>query len=119
VSDDTAVLIPAFAVLVVLGCWIASRWMASVITVLYREASCSTHRAPTVMGVDSFVLLAIPLFIFAGTIMEMGGFRAAGAFRADLFGRFRGGLPRRASWRGPCCNPAFRVDGRTSRPWLR
>lgn len=50
------------------------------------------HR--TVMGVDSFVLLAIPLFIFAGTIMERGGISERLVhFAATLLGRFRGGLP--------------------------
>src|SRR5581483_4922168 len=49
------------------------------------------HR--TVMGVDSFVLLAIPLFIFAGTIMEHGGIsERLIRFARILIGRFRGGL---------------------------
>jgi hypothetical protein len=50
------------------------------------------HR--TVMGVDSFVLLAIPLFIFAGTVMEQGGISERLInFARTLVGRFRGGLP--------------------------
>ncbi|HTO46207.1 MAG TPA: TRAP transporter large permease [Burkholderiales bacterium] len=91
-----AVLILAFAVLVVLGLPIAfAMGMASVITVLYQGGiplNLIVHR--TVMGVDSFVLLAIPLFIFAGTIMEMGGISERLVhFARTLFGRFRGGLP--------------------------
>jgi C4-dicarboxylate transporter DctM subunit len=47
----------------------------------------------TVMGVDSYVLLAIPLFIFAGTIMEQGGISERLIdFARALIGRFRGGL---------------------------
>lgn len=50
------------------------------------------HR--TIMGIDSFVLLAIPLFIFAGTIMEQGGIsEKLVRFARTLLGQFRGGLP--------------------------
>lgn len=50
------------------------------------------HR--TMMGIDSFVLLSIPLFIFAGIIMEQGGIsEKLVKFAQTLLGRFRGGLP--------------------------
>lgn len=44
-------------------------------------------------GVDSFLLLAIPLFLLAGELMTVGGMteRLLG-FSNALFGRFRGGL---------------------------
>ncbi|MCA3179753.1 MAG: TRAP transporter large permease [Burkholderiaceae bacterium] len=44
-------------------------------------------------GLDSFLLLAIPLFLLAGELMSLGGMtdRLLG-FSNALFGRFRGGL---------------------------
>jgi tripartite ATP-independent transporter DctM subunit len=44
-------------------------------------------------GVDSFLLLAIPLFLFAGELMTQGGITdRLLAFSNALFGRYRGGL---------------------------
>ncbi|OGA22922.1 MAG: hypothetical protein A3H34_01615 [Betaproteobacteria bacterium RIFCSPLOWO2_02_FULL_67_19] len=90
------ILVISFAVLVILGLPIAfAMGVSSLITVLYQGGiplNVIVHR--TVMGVDSFVLLAIPLFIFAGTIMEQGGISERLVhFARTLFGRFRGGLP--------------------------
>lgn len=90
------VLVLSFALLVLLGLPIAfAMGISSLITVLYQGGiplNLIVHR--TVMGVDSFVLLAIPLFIFAGTIMEQGGISERLVhFARTLFGRFRGGLP--------------------------
>ncbi|MCA0920781.1 TRAP transporter large permease [Pseudooceanicola nanhaiensis] len=50
-------------------------------------------------GQDSFVLLAIPLFILAGNLMDVGGLtqRLVG-FANSLVGRFRGGLSLTAVW---------------------
>ena len=50
-------------------------------------------------GQDSFILLAIPLFILAGNIMDVGGLtqRLVG-FANALVGRFRGGLSLTAVW---------------------
>ncbi|HEX2830064.1 MAG TPA: TRAP transporter large permease [Burkholderiales bacterium] len=46
-----------------------------------------------VAQVDSFTLLAVPLFIFAGTIMELGGISSRlVAFANCLVGHYRGGL---------------------------
>jgi TRAP-type C4-dicarboxylate transport system permease large subunit len=46
-----------------------------------------------VSGVDSFSLLAIPFFIFAGEIMGAGGISDRIVKLADVFvGRMRGGL---------------------------
>jgi tripartite ATP-independent transporter DctM subunit len=90
------VLIGAFAILVLIGLPIAfAMGISSLIAVLYQGGvplNLLVHR--TVMGVDSFVLLAIPLFIFAGTIMEQGGISERLIhFARTLVGRFRGGLP--------------------------
>lgn len=91
-----AVLIVVFAVLILLGIPIAfSMGLSSIAAILFQgniPFNILVHR--TVMGVDSFVLLAIPLFIFAGTLMEEGGLSARLVhFAQTLLGRFRGGLP--------------------------
>ncbi|WP_163849233.1 TRAP transporter large permease [Pseudooceanicola aestuarii] len=50
-------------------------------------------------GQDSFVLLAIPLFILAGNLMDVGGLtQRLVAFANSLVGRFRGGLSLTAVW---------------------
>jgi tripartite ATP-independent transporter DctM subunit len=44
-------------------------------------------------GIDSFLLLAIPLFLLAGELMTVGGMtERLLAFSNTLFGRYRGGL---------------------------
>jgi tripartite ATP-independent transporter DctM subunit len=44
-------------------------------------------------GIDSFLLLAIPLFLLAGELMTVGGMTdRLLAFSNSLFGRYRGGL---------------------------
>lgn len=90
------VLVLSFALLVLIGMPIAfAMGISSLVAVLWQGGlpfNLIVHR--TVMGVDSFVLLAIPLFIFAGIIMEHGGISERLVFFArTLFGRFRGGLP--------------------------
>jgi tripartite ATP-independent transporter DctM subunit len=91
-----AILIVVFAVLIVIGLPIAfAMGLSSLVAILFQgnvPLGVLVHR--TVMGVDSFVLLAIPLFIFAGTLMEEGGLSARLIhFAQTLLGRFRGGLP--------------------------
>jgi tripartite ATP-independent transporter DctM subunit len=50
-------------------------------------------------GVDQFVLLAIPLFILAGNLMEVGGLTTRLLnFANVLVGRFRGGVSLTAIW---------------------
>ncbi|MFG6581479.1 TRAP transporter large permease [Sulfitobacter sp. 1A13191] len=50
-------------------------------------------------GQDSFILLAIPLFILAGSLMDVGGLtQRLVAFANALVGRFRGGLSLTAIW---------------------
>jgi tripartite ATP-independent transporter DctM subunit len=91
-----AILIAVFAVLIIVGLPIAfAMGLSSLVAILFQgnvPLGVLVHR--TVMGVDSFVLLAIPLFIFAGTLMEEGGLSARLIhFAQTLLGRFRGGLP--------------------------
>ncbi|MGH7186536.1 MAG: TRAP transporter large permease, partial [Pseudomonadota bacterium] len=91
-----AVLGLVFALLVILGMPLSfAMGISSLAAIQYQGAipfNLIVHRA--VMGVDSFVLLAIPLFIFAGTVMEQGGISDRLVhFARTLFGRFRGGLP--------------------------
>jgi len=50
-------------------------------------------------GMDMFVLLAIPLFVLAGAIMDVGGLtRRLIGFANSIVGRFRGGLSLTAIW---------------------
>ncbi len=88
-------LIGIFAAFVLLGLPIAiAMGLAPILVILIHGGiplNLIVHR--TVMGVDSFVLLAIPLFIFAGAIMEKGGISEKLVhFARTLIGRFRGGL---------------------------
>ncbi len=89
------VLVSAFVICVLLGMPISfAMGASSLVAVLYDgqiPLNLLVHR--TVMGVNSFVLLAIPLFIFAGIIMERGGLSPRIVdFARTLVGRFRGGL---------------------------
>src|SRR5690606_4818544 len=91
-----ALLVISFVAFVVIGMPTAFAMCLSSLLVLLVESNLPlnllVHR--TMMGVDSFVLLAIPLFIFAGTIMEQGGIsERLVRFAYTLLGRFRGGLP--------------------------
>ena len=90
------ILALAFIALVLIGIPISFAMGISSLAALVYHAQLPfnliVHR--TMMGVDSFVLLAIPLFIFAGTIMEQGGIsEKLVRFAHTLLGRFRGGLP--------------------------
>lgn len=86
----------AFILLVLVGIPISfAMGISSLAALIYHGQlpfNLIVHR--TMMGVDSFVLLSIPLFIFAGTIMEQGGIsEKLVRFAQTLLGRFRGGLP--------------------------
>ncbi|MEO6746992.1 MAG: TRAP transporter large permease [Caldimonas sp.] len=90
------ILALAFTALVLIGIPISFAMGISSLAALVYHAQLPfnliVHR--TMMGVDSYVLLAIPLFIFAGTIMEQGGIsEKLVRFAHTLLGRFRGGLP--------------------------
>lgn len=50
-------------------------------------------------GMDSFVLLAIPLFVLAGNVMDVGGLtQRLLSFANVLVGRFRGGVSLTSIW---------------------
>ena len=52
-----------------------------------------------IAGMDNFVLLAIPLFVLAGSIMDVGGLtRRLVGMANSVVGRFRGGLSLTAVW---------------------
>jgi C4-dicarboxylate transporter DctM subunit len=90
------ILTSAFVLLVLLGLPISfAMGISSFVALVYHSTlpfNLIVHR--TMMGIDSFVLLSIPLFIFAGTIMENGGIsERLVRFAQTLLGRFRGGLP--------------------------
>jgi tripartite ATP-independent transporter DctM subunit len=92
---NLSILFGSFAILVLLGVPISfAMGLSSLLVVLILGGvplNMIVHR--TVMGVDSYVLLAIPLFIFAGTVMEHGGIsERLVRFARMLIGRFRGGL---------------------------
>ncbi len=68
--------------------------MASVVAILVSGAG-TLNAAPHLLfaGIDSFALMAIPLFILAGEIMNSGGItQRLVDFSGCLVGHFRGGL---------------------------
>jgi len=68
--------------------------MSSIIAILAREMlSFNLIANRIIYGTDSFVLLAVPLFILAGDLMEFGGIaRRLVALARAFVGHFRGGL---------------------------
>src|SRR5512144_208024 len=57
------------------------------------EIPLGTFVQQTLSGADSFVLMAIPLFMFAGELMNEGGLTPRLVRLANAFvGHFRGGL---------------------------
>ena len=91
-----AALASVGTLLVLLGTPIAFMLGASVTAGLIAEGRTDLILIPSKMleGVDSFVLLAIPLFIFAGALMDVGGISLRiMRFARALVGHFHGGLP--------------------------
>lgn len=87
-------LLAIFLVLAVLGVPLSVSLGLSTLTVLWwfdLPASMITQRMAT--SINSFLLIAVPLFIMAGMVMERGGLseRIFDAAQA-MIGRFRGGL---------------------------
>lgn len=91
-----------FAVLLLIGMPIAFVLGASALG--YFVATDQTRFLITlpqrmIAGMDLFVLLAIPLFILAGNIMDVGGLtRKLVGLANSVVGRFRGGLSLTAVW---------------------
>ncbi|HVZ42653.1 MAG TPA: TRAP transporter large permease [Ramlibacter sp.] len=91
----TATLFLLFPALLVLGVPYAfSLGIASFLLALLGPYSASLIVHRVVIGVDNFLLVAIPMFILAGNVMERGGIsgRLIDLARAILC-RLRGGLP--------------------------
>lgn len=88
-------MIVAFVVLLVLGIPYAfALGVAALALALSGEYPTPMIVHRTVMGVDNFLLIAIPMFILAGNVMERGDIsRRLVVFAAALMSRFRAGLP--------------------------
>ncbi len=90
-----AALAIGFVALVALGVPVAfALGIAASVGILYGAfpADVIVHR--TVMGVDDFILIAVPMFILAGNIMERGDIsRRLVDLAQALLSPFRGGLP--------------------------
>ena len=90
-----ALLLGGFALLVIIGMPIAFAFgVASVIHLWFAGFGSLTIIAQRlVAGPTSFVLIAVPLFILAGALMEVGGIsRRLIAFAGAMVGHIRGGL---------------------------
>jgi C4-dicarboxylate transporter DctM subunit len=70
-----------------------SMGLAGIIYFLLNEIPLGTFLQQTLAGADSFVLMAIPLFMFAGELMNEGGLTPRLVRLANAFvGHFQGGL---------------------------
>ncbi|QSX07704.1 TRAP transporter large permease [Alkalibacter rhizosphaerae] len=90
-----AVLFGSFLVLLLLSVPIAiSLGLASVITIFTTDAiTINSFTQTMIQGLNSFPLMAVPLFTFAGDIMGRGGIsRRLLNVTNIFFGRFNGGL---------------------------
>ncbi len=90
-----AVLASVSVILIILGAPIAfALAISSVAYIMFNQSVPSVIVAQRMIaGVDSFALLALPFFIFAGNIMESGGISQRLVNLASaLVGHFRGGL---------------------------
>jgi tripartite ATP-independent transporter DctM subunit len=94
-ATPMTVLIVGFLVTAALGVPLAFTLALTSLTYLLGIGGVSLIILPIKIlgGVDSFVLLAIPLFIVAGTLMEAGGISERTVdFAMAIVGRVRGGL---------------------------
>ena len=67
--------------------------MAATLTDMSMLTALTVFAQRMFVSIDTFVLLAIPLFILAGAVMEEGGTaRRLVDFASSIVGRFRGGL---------------------------
>ena len=89
------ILLVAFLVFLVLGVPIGiTTGLSAIIAMLNSGIGLSTAVQKMFGGVDSFSLMAIPFFIFAGDIMLQGGAsKRLINFANKLFGWITGGLP--------------------------
>jgi C4-dicarboxylate transporter, DctM subunit len=94
-----AVFLASFVVLIAVGVpisialGIAGLAMAAVIPDLSMMTALTLFAQRMFVGIDVFLLLAIPLFVLAGALMEVGGTaRRLVDFASAVVGGFRGGL---------------------------
>lgn len=91
----STVLIASFFLMVVLAVPIAfAMGLAVVLAILWQGSLPLTLMAQrTLVGADSYALLAIPFFILAGNLMNLGGITTRIIDLAmSMVGRFKGGL---------------------------
>jgi len=89
------ILIISLLVLLLLGVPVGFSLLGSTLIALLSEGAIPLQALPQrlTLGLDSFPLLAIPLFILAGTIMEAGGItKRLIQFAEVLVGHIRGSL---------------------------
>lgn len=89
------ILIISLLVLLLLGVPVGFSLLGSTLIALLSEGAIPLQALPQrlALGLDSFPLLAIPLFILAGTIMEAGGItKRLIQFAEVLVGHIRGSL---------------------------
>jgi len=88
------ILFAVFIILLVSGMPVAFCLLISAIcSALSAEIPLSVIFQRLFAGIDNFILLAIPFFIFMGNIMEQGGMaRSVVNFSNIIIGRIRGGL---------------------------
>lgn len=96
-SLSIIILVSSFLFLLILGMPIAYGLGVSGILTLIVEnpvlPSLTTFSQRMVTGIDSFALLAIPFFVFAGQLMNKGGIATRLIdFAKSIVGPFRGGL---------------------------
>ncbi len=92
---STAVLFVVFFGLLLIGVPIAiSLGLSAMIALLaFTDTPLMVLVQKTFSGIDSFTLLAIPLFILSGNVMSAGGVsQRLVNFASCLFGHYRGGL---------------------------
>ena len=89
------ILVVAFIVFLILGVPIGiTTGLSAIIAMLSSGIGLGTAVQKMFAGVDSFTLMAIPFFIFAGDVMLQGGAsKKLVNFANKLFGWITGGLP--------------------------
>ena len=88
-------LLLIFLFLIIFRCPLALAMLISSIAILgiFGDQSLTIIPGRITSGLDSFPLLAIPLFILAGSLMNMSGLsRRIFRFASSLFGHIKGGL---------------------------
>ena len=88
------VLFGTLFILIVIGVPIAlSLGVTSMVTMLYLNVPLTVVAQRTFTALDSYAIMAIPLFILAGNLMTTGGIsRRLVVFINNLVGRVRGGM---------------------------